>query len=116
MKAAKNVFVRARLTDCLAFIDFDRAFLSYVLRLARHPEPQGLSSRRRAPLEKKAAGLLILSPLDFVFNAPIRFYLAARIKLTVERHQQVNTFLTGFDIFHPTLEGNREQHKQIGKI
>jgi hypothetical protein len=39
-------------------------------------------------------------------NAPYRFVVATRLSDGGASHQ-VNTFLTVFDIFHPTYKGNR---------
>jgi hypothetical protein len=55
-----------------------------------------LIASRASAIGKTAAGLLMLSSLDIVFNAPFRFIVPARIKLAVEQYHQVNTFLTGF--------------------
>jgi hypothetical protein len=53
---------------------------------------------------KRAADLLMLSSLHIVFSAPVRFVVAALIKLTLEWHHQVNTFLTGFDVINPSYD------------
>jgi hypothetical protein len=64
---------------------------------SRAPAPGArIIAPKASTIGKSAAGLLMLSSLDIVFNAPIRFMVPARIKLTVERYHQVNTFLTGF--------------------
>jgi hypothetical protein len=70
---------------------------------------------RASAIVKTAAGLLMLSSLDIVFNAPIRFILPARIKLTVERYPQVYTFLAGFDVSHPTFEGNQGSRDRLAR-